>query len=187
MTQPAPPPVTHSASEALHSSATGWVVMGVSGSGKSSLGQQLAAALQVPFIEGDQFHSEANIARMRNGIALGDAERADWLQALSDEIGRARQQHGGYVLSCSALKRAYRDRLRQADPALRFAHLHGEAALLAQRMAGRNAHFMPPALLASQLAALQPLQADEAGLVLDIRHSSAELLANILRQTGAQN
>jgi len=175
-----PPDPTHASSD-VRGRANGWVVMGVSGSGKSSLGQQLAAALQVPFIEGDQFHSEENIARMRNGIALGDAERADWLQTLAGEIGRARQQHGGYVLSCSALKRSYRDRLRQGDPALRLAHLHGDTALLAQRMAGRNAHFMPPALLASQLAALQALQADEAGLVLDIRHSSAEILASILR------
>ncbi|WP_229256048.1 gluconokinase [Duganella fentianensis] len=165
--------------------ASSWVVMGVSGSGKSSVGQQLAQALQCPFIEGDAFHSPANIARMSSGIALSDADRADWLEALGDEIRRVRQQHGGYVLSCSALKRAYRDRLRQADPALRFAHLHGEAALLAQRMAGRNAHFMPPSLLASQLAALQPLEADEAGLVLDIRHSTEQLVQAILMQSGA--
>lgn len=167
------------------STAHGWVVMGVSGCGKSSVGQQLAQALQQPFIEGDAFHSPANIARMSAGIALSDADRADWLVALGHEIRRARQQHGGYVLSCSALKRHYRDRLRAADPALRFAHLHGEAALLAQRMAGRNAHFMPPSLLASQLAALQPLQADEAGIVLDIRHSTADLVQTILTQSGA--
>lgn len=165
--------------------ATGWVVMGVSGSGKSSVGQQLALALQRPFIEGDAFHSAENIARMSAGIALSDADRAGWLSALGDEIHRARLQHGGYVLSCSALKRQYRDRLRQADPALRFAHLHGEAALLAQRMAGRSAHFMPPSLLLSQLAALQPLEADEAGIVLDIRHSTEQLVHSILMQSGA--
>lgn len=165
--------------------AHGWVVMGVSGSGKSSVGQQLAQALQRPFIEGDAYHSPANIARMSAGIALSDADRADWLAALGEEIRRARHAHGGYVLSCSALKRHYRDHLRAADPQLRFAHLHGETALLAQRMAGRNAHFMPPSLLASQLAALQPLQADEAGIVLDIRHSTAELVHTILTQSGA--
>lgn len=165
--------------------AHGWVVMGVSGSGKSSVGQQLAQALQQPFIEGDAFHPPANIARMSSGIALSDADRADWLVALGHEIRRARQQHGGYVLSCSALKRQYRDRLRAADPALRFAHLHGEAAMLAQRLAGRNAHFMPPSLLASQLAALEPLQADEAGLLLDIRHSTEQLVHAILMQSGA--
>lgn len=165
--------------------ATGWVVMGVSGSGKSSVGQRLAQALQRPFIEGDAFHSVENIARMSAGIALSDADRAGWLSALGDEIHRARQQHGGYVLSCSALKRPYRDRLRQADPALHFAHLHGEAALLAQRMAGRSAHFMPPSLLLSQLAALQPLEADEAGIVLDIRNSTEQLVHSILMQSGA--
>lgn len=165
--------------------STGWVVMGVSGSGKSSVGRQLAQALQRPFIEGDAFHSAENIARMSAGIALSDADRAGWLSALGDEIHRARLLHGGYVLSCSALKRAYRDRLRQSDPALRFAHLHGEAALLAQRMAGRSAHFMPPSLLLSQLAALQPLEADEAGIVLDIRNSTEQLVHSILMQFGA--
>ncbi|MYM39181.1 gluconokinase [Pseudoduganella sp. CY13W] len=159
--------------------------MGVSGSGKSSVGQQLAQALRCPFIEGDAFHAPENIARMSAGIALSDADRAGWLSALGEEIRRARRQHGGYVLSCSALKRQYRDSLRQADPALRFAHLHGEAALLAQRMAGRNAHFMPPSLLLSQLATLQPLEADEAGIVLDIRNSTEQLVHRILTQSGA--
>jgi carbohydrate kinase (thermoresistant glucokinase family) len=154
--------------------------MGVSGCGKSAVGARLAAALGVEFLEGDSLHSPANIARMAAGTALTDADRAAWLVSLGEHLHSAAAAGRGLVLSCSALKRRYRDQLRGADPALRLVHLDGTRALLAQRMQGRSGHYMPLSLLDSQLAALEPLQADEAGLRLDIGASPAQLVAQIL-------
>lgn len=161
-----------------------WVVMGVSGCGKSSVGAALAMALGVRFLEGDAYHPPANVARMRAGVALTDAERAAWLDSLAAEIGAAAAAGTGLVLSCSALKRRYRDRLRAADPDLRFAHLSGERALFARRMQERSGHFMPLSLLDSQLATLEPLQRDEAGIVLDARRTPAELAADVKKAAG---
>jgi carbohydrate kinase (thermoresistant glucokinase family) len=158
-----------------------WVVMGVSGCGKSSVGLQLAGALQVPFLEGDTYHSYANVAKMTAGVPLTDADRADWLLALHQEIRAARLRDSGLVLSCSSLKRRYRDLLRSADPELRFAHLAGSRELIAGRMAARKDHYMPATLLDSQLATLEPLENDEAGIVLDIVSEPAELVQQILR------
>ena len=155
-----------------------WVVMGVSGCGKSSVGQRLAQALDVPFLEGDNFHTPNNIAKMSAGIALTDADRADWLLALRDRIAAA--QGSGVVLSCSALKRRYRDILREGNSALRFAHLDGSRELIASRLGARKDHYMPPSLLDSQLRDLEPLQADEAGLRLDVSLTPDELVAAIL-------
>ncbi|WP_229261494.1 gluconokinase [Duganella margarita] len=160
---------------------TRWVVMGVSGCGKSSVGLQLAGALDVPFLEGDTYHSYANVAKMTAGVPLTDSDRADWLQALHQQIRDARLKNSGLVLSCSSLKRRYRDLLRSADPELRFAHLAGPRELIASRMAARKDHYMPTTLLDSQLAALEPLQDDEAGLVLDIGKAPAELVQQILQ------
>jgi carbohydrate kinase (thermoresistant glucokinase family) len=160
---------------------TRWVIMGVSGCGKSSIGLQLATALQVPFLEGDSYHSYANVAKMTAGVPLTDADRADWLQALHQEIRDARLKGSGLVLSCSSLKRRYRDLLRSADPELRFAHLAGPRELIAARMAARKDHYMPTALLDSQLATLEPLQDDEAGIVLDIALPPEELVRQILQ------
>ncbi len=157
-----------------------WVVMGVSGCGKSTVGQALSAALGVDFLEGDQFHSAANVAKMSQGLALTDADRVDWLRALQTEIGAARQRGAGLVLSCSALKRRYRDALRAADPALRFAHLDGPRDMIAARMQARVGHYMPPSLLDSQFDDLEPLQPDEAGLLLDIGAAPAVLVARVL-------
>ncbi|MHA4866097.1 gluconokinase [Duganella sp. PWIR1] len=159
-----------------------WVVMGVSGCGKSSVGLQLASALAVPFLEGDTYHSYENVAKMTAGMPLTDADRADWLWALHREIRDARLRQSGLVLSCSSLKRRYRDLLRSADPELRFAHLAGPRELIADRMAARKDHYMPPALLDSQLATLEPLEEDEAGIVLDIATAPPELVRQILRQ-----
>jgi carbohydrate kinase (thermoresistant glucokinase family) len=163
------------------STQTRWVIMGVSGCGKSSVGLQLAGALEVPFLEGDTYHSYANVAKMTAGVPLTDADRADWLQALHDEIRDARLKEKGLVLSCSSLKRRYRDLLRSADPELRFAHLAGPRELIAERMAARKDHYMPPTLLDSQLATLEPLQDDEAGVVLDIAQPPHQLVQQILR------
>ncbi len=160
--------------------ATRWVVMGVSGCGKSTVGKALAAALDVPFVEGDEFHPEANVIKMSAGFALTDADRADWLDSLQGQIRSAMQDNRGLVVSCSALKRRYRDQLRQGDPGLRFAHLVGERETIAVRMQARVGHYMPPSLLESQLRDLEPLQDDEAGLRLDIGTAPAQLVEQIL-------
>ena len=163
-----------------------WVVMGVSGCGKTDIGQSLAHRLNVQFIEGDQYHSSSNIQKMRDGIPLTDSDRSDWLLQLSKIISDAREQGKGLVLSCSALKRAYRDLLRTADASLRFIHLHGDRNLIAKRMQARNDHFMPVSLLDSQLADLQVLQADEAGICLDISQTPDVLITQIVSTTVRQ-
>ena len=142
------------------------VLMGVAGTGKTTIGPLLAAGLGVPYAEGDDFHPPANIAKMTAGTPLDDDDRWPWL----DAIGRwAHSREGlGGVVSSSALKRAYRDRLRAEAPGVVFLHLTGDRALIEQRMAERKGHFMPTALLDSQFATLQPLGADEAGVAVDI-------------------
>ncbi|WP_432077140.1 gluconokinase [Streptomyces wuyuanensis] len=149
------------------------VVMGVAGTGKTTVGSLVAEALGVPYAEGDDFHPADNIAKMSAGIPLDDADREPWL----DAIGR--WAHGraglGGVVSCSALKRIYRDRLRAAAPDVEFLHLTGDRALIEHRMAERKGHFMPTALLDSQFATLQPLQDDEAGVAVDVSGSPQEI------------
>lgn len=157
-----------------------WVIMGVCGSGKTTVGQQLAEACGHAYVEGDAFHPQANVDKMSAGQPLDDDDRRDWLCALRDQIRAAREQDLGLAVSCSALKRRYRDLLREADPALCFVHLDGARALIAERLAARRNHYMPPQLLDSQLAALEPLGSDEHGLRLDIRQSPAQLVAAIL-------
>lgn len=158
---------------------TRWVVMGVCGCGKSEIGSRLAAAIGAPFLEGDAFHSPANVAKMSAGIPLTDADRAAWLLKLMAEIRDAREQGHSLVLSCSALKRRYRDLLREGDPELRFAHLGGDRELIAGRMLARINHYMPLSLLDSQLSVLEPLQSDEAGITLDISKEPAQLISEI--------
>lgn len=153
------------------------VVMGVSGCGKSTVGRLLADQLGVPFVEGDTLHPPANVNRMAAGIALTDADRHGWLQAVAGQLAAAEARRQGLVVSCSALKRSYRDQLRAAAPRLRLVHLHGSATLLAERLAGRQGHYMPASLLPSQLATLQPPGDDEAPLVLDIALPPAQLAA----------
>jgi gluconokinase len=165
---------------------TRWVVMGVSGAGKSEIGARLAAALGVRFLEGDSFHPPQNVAKMSAGIPLNDEDRAGWLQALQNEISAARHCGEGLVLSCSSLKRRYRDLLRAGDPELRFAHLSGERAILEQRMRTRPGHYMPASLLDSQLRDLEPLQADESGLLLDLTQAPELLVGTILQSLECQ-
>lgn len=150
------------------------VVMGVSGCGKTTVGQGLAAALGLPFIEGDDLHPPANVARMAAGIPLTDADREGWLQSIGAALAA---EPRGAVASCSALKRAYRDRLRAAVPGLRLVHLHGAPALLAERLALRRGHYMPPSLLQSQLDTLELPGADEHAIVLDIGLTPEQQLA----------
>ncbi len=145
-----------------------FVVMGVSGCGKSTVGAQLAAALGLEFLEGDSLHSATNVARMATGVALSDADRAGWLQTLAERIGAASLAGTGLVLSCSALKRAYRDILRQGAPDLHFLYLQGDYDLLAARMAARTGHYMPLSLLVSQLATLEVPDPDEHAHIFDV-------------------
>jgi gluconokinase len=156
------------------------VVMGVSGSGKSTVGAALAKNLGATFLEGDQFHSPENVARMAAGVALTDADRQGWLLTLSARLGAARRSGEPVVLSCSALKRSYRDTLRQQASDLALVYLAGTPDVLAQRMAGRSGHYMPPSLLASQLATLEPPQDDEDALTLDIASSPHTLVQDAL-------
>lgn len=159
------------------------VVMGVSGTGKSTVGTLLAAALGVPYAEADAFHPPANIEKMSAGSPLDDTDREPWLDAIG-AWARTRTEHGPGlqgVVSCSALKRAYRDRLRAAAPGLFFLHLSGDRDLVADRLAQRRGHFMPGALLDSQFAALEPLQPDELGLALSIADSPDDITARAVR------
>lgn len=158
--------------------------MGVTACGKSTVGAQLAAALGLEFLEGDSLHSAANVARMAAGVALSDADRLGWLQALARRIAAARAAGQGLVLSCSALKRAYRDILRQGAPDLHLVHLHGERELLAQRMAARTGHYMPPSLLESQLATLEPPDAQEKAQTFDVRSDPEQIVAAVIAGLG---
>ncbi len=139
--------------------------MGVSGSGKSAVGEALAERLAVPFADGDDLHPPANTAKMAAGEPLDDADRHPWLET----VGRWLAEHDdGGVITCSALKRSYRDQLRGHAPKVIFVHLHGDRAMIARRQAARRGHFMPTSLLDSQFDALEPLETDEAGVVVEV-------------------
>jgi gluconokinase len=150
------------------------VVMGVSGCGKSTVGALLAERLGVPYAEADDFHPRANVAKMAAGHPLDDADRAPWLDAIAGWI----TEHGGRggVVSCSALKRRYRERLRTAAAQVFFLHLDGTPELIAGRLAARRRHFMPPALLRSQFDALEPLAADEPGVVVPVDGGTPQIV-----------
>jgi gluconokinase len=141
------------------------VVMGVSGVGKTTVGMLLARALGAEFAEGDSYHPPANVEKMRAGTPLDDEDRWPWLQILAAEIDTWLAEDRDVVLACSALKRAYRDVLAHDRPAVRFVHLKGEATLLRGRLDQRRNHYMPPTLLASQLADLE--EPDDA-LTIDV-------------------
>ncbi|MDN4171494.1 gluconokinase [Nocardioides sp. SOB77] len=144
------------------------VVMGVSGSGKSTVGAALSQRLRVPFADADDFHPEPNIAKMSRGEALDDSDRWPWLE----EIGRWLADHpDGGVMSCSALRRRYRDQLRHHAPATTFVLLEGSREVIERRQAARPGHFMPASLLTSQFATLEPLEPDEDGIVLEVDQS----------------
>jgi gluconokinase len=156
------------------------VVMGVSGCGKSTVGRALAQALGRAYVEGDDLHPPRNVALMAAGTALTDSDRQGWLASighrLSDEVARSQ----GVVVACSALKRSYRDQLRGAAPATWFVHLHGPQPLLAQRLAQRTDHYMPPSLLQSQIDTLEPPGPGEAALQFDINPGPEHIVADVL-------
>jgi gluconokinase len=152
------------------------VVMGVSGTGKSTIGLALAETLDVPFVEGDDLHPVANREKMAAGIPLTDADRAPWLDAIAAKLDRP------VVVACSALKRAYRDRLREAAPDLVVVFLHGEPTLLAGRMEGRDGHFMPTSLLRSQLDTLEEPAADEHAIGVDVSLRPDEIVDLVIHR-----
>ena len=149
--------------------------MGVSGSGKTTLGRALAEELGWTFLDADDFHPPANVAKMAAGAALSDEDRWPWLDRLADELRTLDGRGRHVVLACSALKQAYRDRLKRAGE-LRWAYLRGDAATIEPRLAARRGHYMPASLLASQFATLEePAEA----IVIDIRKSIAAQVAQI--------
>jgi len=158
------------------------VVMGVSGSGKSTVATALAERLRVPFADADDFHPTGNVAKMTAGQPLDDQDRHPWLEA----VGSWLATHPNGVMSCSALKRAYRDQLRRHAPETVFLLLHGSPTVIRQRQASRSGHFMPSSLLASQLATLEMLAPDEAGVVIDVDQSVDAIVEEYLHWAGTQ-
>jgi gluconokinase len=162
-----------------------YVVMGVSGSGKSLIGSAFARALGIDFVEGDEYHSAQNVERMSRGVALTDDDRARWLRSLAARIREAKDAGTGLVMSCSALKRSYRDILRAGAGELRFVFLKGQRALIAERLVGRRGHFMPPSLLESQFATLEEPSPDENAWVCEIREPPEDLVAALVTRASA--
>ena len=144
------------------------IVMGVQGCGKSTVGRQLSDALGIRFEDGDDLHSAEARAKMASGQPLTDADRIPWLTRVSERIRESVDAGEPLVVACSALKRGYRDLMRAIVPTLVFVELYGDQALIAERLTHRNHEYMPPALLDSQFATLEPLAADEAGLRIDL-------------------
>ena len=152
--------------------------MGVSGAGKSTIGRALADALGADFLEADTFHSPANVAKMTKGVPLDDSDRWPWLDAIGQALDQAVRDGKRVVLACSALKQAYRDRLLKSGGRTGFTvFLKGEPDLIAARMSGRSGHYMPPTLLPSQLATLEP---PEDAIVIDIAAAPEGILREIL-------
>lgn len=160
------------------------VVMGPSGVGKTTVAQALAARLTWTFAEADEFHPPANIAKMSAGIPLDDDDRAPWLVLIRDWIGERAGEGVSTVVTCSALKRRYRDVLRGAPARVRFLELAGAPALVEDRMAHRAGHYMPTSLLASQFAALEPLGADEDGARVDVSAAPDAIVERALAALG---
>ncbi|MBB4853227.1 gluconokinase [Mycobacteroides chelonae] len=161
------------------------VVMGVAGVGKTTVARLLAQRLGAPYAEADDFHPEANIAKMSAGIPLDDADRWPWLRQIAEWMSERGREGTGGVITCSALKRSYRDVLRAGCPDAFFLHLSGDRTLVGDRMSHRAGHFMPTSLLESQFEILEPLGSDENGVVLDVGSGPDELVAEALKQLGA--
>ena len=160
------------------------VVMGVSGSGKSTVGSALAQRLRVPFADADTLHPPANVAKMSAGEPLNDDDRYPWREKVGEWLADHR---AGGVVSCSALKRKYRDQLRAHCPRVEFLYLSGSPELISSRLATRSGHFMPAALLRSQFESLEPLGADEAGVTVDIGQDVDTIIDTFLAGSAARH
>jgi carbohydrate kinase (thermoresistant glucokinase family) len=160
------------------------VVMGVAGSGKTSVGEELARRLGWPFVEGDAFHPEANRRKMAGGTPLTDEDRWPWLDAVAAEMRRLDEAGVSAVVACSALKRSYRARLEAGAREVAFVHLHGSREVLATRIRARKGHFMPPELLDSQVATLEPPGAGENAVTVDVAPPVAKIVDEIVRRLG---
>lgn len=160
------------------------VLMGVTGAGKTTVGRLLADRLGARFAEGDAYHPPANVAKMRSGTPLDDADRWPWLEAIRADMARWLAAGETAVVACSALKRAYRDLLRQAGPEVRFVHLAGDEALIAGRLAGRRGHYMPPGLLPSQLATLEEPVDEPDVLRIEVDDEPEAIVEQILARLG---
>ncbi|MFB9955238.1 gluconokinase [Cellulomonas denverensis] len=162
------------------------VVMGVAGSGKTTVAQILADRLGWPYAEADEFHPQANIDKMSAGTPLTDDDRWPWLQAIRDWLTEQTRACRSAIVTCSALKVAYRDVLREAEGRVRFVHLDGTIEQIGERMSGRKGHFMPPSLLPSQFETLQRLGDDEDGVVIPIAISPQSVADAALRELGIE-
>ena len=165
---------------------TALVIMGPSGVGKSTTAELIAARLGWPFAEADEFHPKANIDKMTSGIALNDADRAPWLASIRDWISREATSGVSTVLTCSALKRSYRDVLREAGARVRFVALEADQDLVSSRLELRKGHYMPKSLLQSQFADFQPLEADEDGISVPVIAPPEEVVKTILDELDLQ-
>jgi len=171
-----------------HDQGIALVVMGVSGCGKSTIAEKIAAALHWPMVEGDDLHPAANIAKMKRHQPLNDADRQPWLAAIGKQVDRWQAQGSSGIITCSALKRRYRDGLvaggegGSARPQLRFVYLKGSKELIRERLSHRAGHFMPPDLLDSQFADLEEPAADEPAISVDIDATPEALAAEIIER-----
>lgn len=161
------------------------VLMGVAGSGKSTVGELLGTALDVPFIDGDVLHPDGNVEKMRAGRPLDDDDRLPWLHRIGELIDAGVVEGHSTIVACSALKRAYRDLLRRHAPDLLFVHLEGERTLLERRLALRQHEYMPASLLDSQLETLEPLQPDERGLAVGVDAPPQRIVDDIRQSLAA--
>lgn len=160
------------------------VLMGVAGTGKTTIMSALADRLGWPTLEGDSVHPESNVLKMAAGVPLTDADRAPWLDLIAAWIGRRERERANAIVTCSALRRRYRDRLRRGHPSVWFVHLAAPREAIEARMAGRTGHFMPASLLESQLATLEPLGPDEPGWAIDALASPAAIGDQIIARLG---
>ena len=158
------------------------VLMGVAGAGKSSVMARLHDRLGWPTLEGDELHPAANVDKMAAGTPLTDADRRPWLRRIADWIGARERERVSSLITCSALRMSYRDLLRNGHPSVWFVHLDAPRSVLESRMEGRTGHFMPPSLLASQLATLEPLGRDEPGSTIDATGSVEDIAEVILKR-----
>ena len=159
---------------------TSIVIMGVSGCGKSTIAALLAERLDLEYVDADWLHPRANVEKMQRGIPLDDEDRWPWLRAIAARMQELRTKGRGCVVACSALKRAYRDLLRDGGDDVRFVHLEGTPEAIAPRLCARDGHFMPAALLASQFAALEPPQEDERPIVVSVERPPGGIVEAIV-------